>query len=530
MRTPIGIVFGSTSPSCVKMIKVKDPNITIFKNQFVEVKYSNVSEPGFDSTLGKIVDIKIKNVLLEEGLLPNISEEAGDITSLEELGIPRTLTENVIAEIEIIGFVKKGKIISPLIPPRPGDFVYRAREEILKNLFLQEDSIKIGYLKENPNVPIYLNYQELISKHFAILAMTGAGKSHTVSVIIEELSMNIDLPIVIFDPHGEYSSMMIPRRRLSNPDDFEKARKVASKIKILVPGETYKAYEDFFERKFGRRREVTKLSFHYADLDFTQIYHLLSSIYGLTQAQARILEKAWDDVRYKYEINGFITKDDIFDTIRKRVEGRGEEIAYQTLKNKLELLFRRPYFGESKFRIHEIIKKGQISVIDLSGLEAVDQQVVASIIAREIFEARKRRDRRMPPVLLILEEAHKFIPSGFSTASSSTFKRIAAEGRKFLVGLGIISQRPSKLDADVLSQCNTQIIMRLINPNDQNYVKNVSEGISSSDLETIRGLGQGEALILGTSIPIPVICKIKDRVTEHGGYTPKVNEELSLIS
>jgi len=528
MRRLLGIVFGSTSPAYVKMIKIKNPKVNVFKGQFVEIKYSQFKDKDVN-VLGRIVDLEIKNVLLEEGLLPNLSEDATEYSSLEDIGIPRALTENVIAEIEIIGQVINEKILRPLVPPRPGDFVYKAREETLKQLFGSKKPIHIGYLKENRNINVFLNYQELISKHFAVLAMTGAGKSHTIAVIIEEIASRLELPIVVFDPHGEYSSMIIPKTNLKNLEDTKRAEEISSKVKIFVPGYVYPAYEEFFEKRYGKRREVTLLKFHPADLELYQIHHLLSSIYGLSKAQARVLEKSWDDVRYAYITAGLFRLNQIFEIIEEKIEGRPEQIAYATLKNKLELLFKRPYFGVSKFDIKQVVKKKQISVIDLSGLELVDQQAVAAIIAREILDARKKRETNMPPVLLILEEAHSFIPSGAPSASSATFKRIAAEGRKFLVGLGIVSQRPSKLDADVLSQCNTQIIMRLVNPNDQNYVRNVSEGLSSSDLETIRALGQGEALILGTSITIPVLVKIKDRLTQHGGYTPDVDEELESM-
>lgn len=136
--------------------------------------------------------------------------------------------------------------------------------------------------------------------------------------------------------------------------------------------------------------------------------------------------------------------------------------------------------------------------------------------------------RDIPPLLLILEEAHRYIPSGaVNTASKPTIKRVAQEGRKFLMGMGIVSQRPSRLDDDVLSQCNNQIIMRLTNPNDQSYVKKVSEWISESDVEEIRSMAPGEAFIFGSAVPLSLPMRIKkERLTEHGGYTPDIVDEL----
>ena len=515
---PIGVILGNSSFPTIKMARI-DENAQIFKNQFVEVSYSNSSESY--PILGRIIDVEIKNALIGEGLIPHFPENE-DIKSIDDLGIPRNFTENVIATVEVLGYSKNGKIIKPLFPPRPGDFIFPAREETLKNLFKTKNAINIGTLRENPNVLIYLDYQELISKHFAVLAMTGAGKSHTVSVIIEELS-KYNIPIVVFDPHGEYSSMIAPRKDLKDKE-IEKAQKISSKVKIFVPGDTYEQYEKFFEERYGIRRQIEKIRIHPAELDYIQISHLLQSVYGLSQAQSRVLEKSWDDIRYTYEIDKNFEYTMIEKTIREHIEGK-EEIAARTLISKLKMLWTKTYFGKQKLDVHKFVEKDRISIIDLSGLELIDQQTISAIIAREIFNARKIH-KTIPPVLIILEEAHKFIPSKITSASTSTFKKIAAEGRKFLVGLGVISQRPSKLDSDVLSQCNTQIILRLVNPNDQSYVRNVSEGLSASDLDTIKGLGTGEALIVGISTPFPVLTKIKDRLTMHGGFTPSIKKEL----
>ncbi|MCK5158833.1 MAG: ATP-binding protein, partial [Candidatus Heimdallarchaeota archaeon] len=141
------------------------------------------------------------------------------------------------------------------------------------------------------------------------------------------------------------------------------------------------------------------------------------------------------------------------------------------------------------------------------------QQTIVDLIARKIFNAGKAKVRNEPTphklpcaVLMVVEEAHNFIPG--SGRSSSILKQIAAEGRKFGVGLGLVSQRPGRLDSDVLSQCNTQIILKIVNPYDQQQILRSSESLSEDLLNDLPALNVGEAVIVGPSLPIPALVKI----------------------
>jgi DNA helicase HerA-like ATPase len=109
-------------------------------------------------------------------------------------------------------------------------------------------------------------------------------------------------------------------------------------------------------------------------------------------------------------------------------------------------------------------------------------------------------------------------------------KQIAQEGRKFFVGLGLISQRPSRVDADVLSQCNNQIIMRMTNPNDQSYVRRISEWVTDEDLEEIKMLAPGEAYIFGSAAIMSLPIIVRPRGTFHGGMTPDLRDELQKFA
>ena len=167
-----------------------------------------------------------------------------------------------------------------------------------------------------------------------------------------------------------------------------------------------------------------------------------------------------------------------------------------------------------------------LSVVDLSGLEDEIADYIAYRILTGIYEKISEGEFEYP-VFIFIEEAHRFIPSDGKTYSSSIIKRIAAEGRKFGIFLTVITQRPSKIHSDVLSQCNSQIIMRITNPNDQNAISRSSERMSQDLLEDLPGLNVGEAVIVGEMTRAPVMVKVKKRTTKEGGADIDIIGKLS---
>lgn len=121
-------------------------------------------------------------------------------------------------------------------------------------------------------------------------------------------------------------------------------------------------------------------------------------------------------------------------------------------------------------------------------------------------------ENRIPPFLAVLEEAHNFIPSrteGQSdTPSVEVIKKIITEGRKFGTGLLLVSQRPSRLDETTLSQCNTFLIFRLVNPRDQSFVEKVMENLSREDSRLLPGFGPGQGIISGQAVRFPLVIQV----------------------
>ncbi|MGH2443739.1 MAG: ATP-binding protein, partial [Chloroflexota bacterium] len=152
-------------------------------------------------------------------------------------------------------------------------------------------------------------------------------------------------------------------------------------------------------------------------------------------------------------------------------------------------------------------------------------------ILRARMDTEKRKvheddERYIPyPVFVLLEEAHHFAPSSGDVVSSQILKQVLSEGRKFGVGVGLISQRPGKLDQDVLSQCMTHFIMRIVNPVDQNSIAGAVESVGRDLLDELPALSKGQVVIAGSALNTPVICQTRPRHTRHGGTSIAAADE-----
>ena len=162
--------------------------------------------------------------------------------------------------------------------------------------------------------------------------------------------------------------------------------------------------------------------------------------------------------------------------------------------------------------------------------EDKDQQLIASALLNRILNSRikitrndastiERGDFIDYPVFIVLEEGHRFAPNSGESYSKSILKTVLSEGRKFGMGVCLISQRPGKLDPDVLSQCMTQIIMKTINPADQKNIKDSLESVSEDLIELLPSLNNGVAIVAGAAVNTPVMVNIRKRFITHGGQS-----------
>ncbi|MFH1788277.1 MAG: ATP-binding protein, partial [Candidatus Altiarchaeota archaeon] len=181
----------------------------------------------------------------------------------------------------------------------------------------------------------------------------------------------------------------------------------------------------------------------------------------------------------------------------------------------LETLDDSGLFSGDPVAVEDLVREGQASIINLLGTEPHIQELVVAKLARTLFDA--RRLGSIPAFFFLIEEAHNFCPErGFGDAiSSSLLRDIAAEGRKFGFQLCVVSQRPARVDKNVLSQCNTQIILKVTNPNDLRAIGHSIEGFTSGMEQEIRQLSVGHALIVGECVEQPITVDIRARETKH---------------
>jgi hypothetical protein len=192
------------------------------------------------------------------------------------------------------------------------------------------------------------------------------------------------------------------------------------------------------------------------------------------------------------------------------------------LVSSLESLTQLGVFAGKGTSVESLVQPRKVSILNLKGVSPDVQQMIVAITARRLFEARKLG--KVPPFMLVTEEAHNFCPEkGMSTtASGAVMRTVASEGRKFGMGLMVVSQRPAKVDKNVLSQCNTQIILKVTNPNDLKALASSVEGLTSDSEDEIQRLPVGVAFVSHPRISIPVLVEVRPRETSHGGESVDV--------
>ena len=392
--------------------------------------------------------------------------------------------------------------------------VYLASDNLLKRIFTN-GNIKIGHLKVRPSVPVSLDAKTLCSRHFAILAMTGAGKSNTVATLSEELYKIAKgkINIVIIDPHGEYTEM-----KSNNEINILKP--------VLDPSQFNPEQIPSLLKLNGNATNQSSLLIRAASTINYEIHKNKDYAFGenyLIKLEEKLRE--WADAiksgnrTIKYYDGRKITSDELkkndIDTINKVIKRINDYI----IKNSKLLGDHKGMFS---------IRNDKINILDLSSLSEWKMiPIVAEFMKKTLNERIKAVSGQNvylnvfeTPTLVIIEEAHIFAArdaNGMKKEALQWISRIAKEGRKFGVGMGIISQRPKELNSTVLSQANTKIILKIVEPADQRYVQESSENISNDLLKDMPRLSTGEAVIVGSSLQIPATVKINRYNGKLGG-------------
>lgn len=483
----VGYIYGDVGSTEFNFI-VNEQNLRKFDYIFAPHKEGNM--------LAQVMDIKQHSDLR--------FEDATGLISNQELP---TIKASLSAFADVIGYRdKKGLLQSPRSPFNAGAGIMRAEENLIRHVLglssSKENGAYIGLLKGH-NLRVFLNVDALVQKHICILAKTGGGKSYACGVLIEEL-LKHKIPMVIIDTHGEYHS-------LTEPNKSRKDQKNMERYGIKKCGYSGQINE---YSPIGSRGNIKHITLNGINLEAREIIDLLSA--KLSGPQIGVLYQAIKEIK---EYKKMWTLRDIIDAVnRSKSNARWNVIA------SLESLDSIGVFSENGTSTNELVTKGKCSTINMKGVPPDVQDVVVARLTKELFDGRKAG--KIQPFLLIVEEAHNYCPErGFGNAVSSNILRtVASEGRKFGMGICIVSQRPAKVDKNIISQCNTNIILKVTNPNDLKAISQSVEGLTSQTCDEIQRLPIGVALIAGAGLQMPVMTEIRTRETNHGGKSVGISK------
>jgi len=441
------------------------------------------------------------------------------------LGYDSDASELFEITVAVLGYFAEQmhEFINPRVPPAGGAPVFIAGNELLAEVLSkrkrgERGSAYLGSLLSRPDgaVPVALDVRGFTSTHLAIIASTGSGKSYLAGVLLEELMMPHNrAAVLVVDPHGEYTTL---RDDMPNLPVFSEGN-YRPRVRVFTP-DTIRVRID--------------------TLTIGDLRYLLSN---LSEKMHYQLSRAFNFAKRSAK-NGHYTLDQLLYAVRQTGEGKKDEENFDDEDPTTGALIWRlqSALGNShifhdfeNMELDELFKPGQCTIVQLNEVDGREQQVIVATLLRRVYQARMdttknkvaRGDRTyMPyPVFCLIEEAHNYAPANADAVSSEVLKTILSEGRKFGVSIGLITQRPGKLDSDVLSQCMTQCIMRITNPIDQDKIASSVESVGRDLLKELSSLSKGQVIVSGASVNTPVLLRVRQRITRHGGQDLNAPEE-----
>ncbi|QND19556.1 ATP-binding protein [Rhizobium leguminosarum bv. viciae] len=413
--------------------------------------------------------------------------------------------------------------------PYLGAIAHRIRSADLMRIYDAGEGTTavIGKLTQDESIDAAIHIPTMLSKHFAVVGSTGVGKSTAVSLLLHKaIAADPKLRVLILDPHNEFAAAfpehavtidtdtldlpfwlmrleefaeVVFRGRPPVPDELDMLRDILPEAKRAFRGS-----DNSLVRRTTEKSSITAdtpVPYRMADL-LALIDERIGRLEGrsekpfLRSLKMRLIA-AINDPRYHFMFSNNTISDTITETIAQ--------------------IFRIP--GENR----------PICTFQLAGIPSEVVNSVASVLCRMAFEVALWSDGAIH-MLVVCEEAHRYIPSdpsfGF-VPTRQAIARIAKEGRKYGVSLGIITQRPGELDQTILSQCSTLFAMRLANDRDQEIIRSAIPNSSISTTSFISSIGNGEAIAFGEAISVPMRMRFS-RVDEN--LLPKASSANSKNS
>jgi uncharacterized protein len=490
---PVG--FAALEIGTVLEIAGSSSKVVFDKAELAKLASNNDPSLATCGQVGSMVKVKIGGTWL--------------VANVRTLAASDTDANKVIANVDFLGEGDEEKLTGRIYNfrrgvtrfPMPGHPVFAAGSEDMRQLYATDERayIEIGSVYPTTDVRATLHVDAFLGKHFALLGSTGTGKSTTAALILHRIcDMAPEGHIVMIDPHGEYSAAFGSNGALFDVSNLAMPYWLLNfselcEVLLTSEGSARQVDQDILAKCVLAARGKSRVAEGIAKLTVdSPIPYLLSELSNHLTTEMGRLDKATDsapymrirtkleevkaDPRYGFMFSGMLVAD--------------------TMADFLSRIFRLPSDGKP------------ISIIDVSGVPSEITSVVVAVLSRMVFDyAIWSRSEVQRPILLVCEEAHRYIPSDRSTAGSavrSILERIAKEGRKYGISLGLITQRPSDLAEGVLSQCGTIISMRLNNERDQAFVRAAMPEGARGFLDSIPALRNRECIVCGEGVSIPV--------------------------
>jgi DNA helicase HerA-like ATPase len=423
-------------------------------------------------------------------------------------------------KVVIVADITGGRAEPPRYPPPPETPVYLAKPEHLKILYPYnvDTGVKIGYL---------LGYQELevsvdinaLAKHLLVVGTTGSGKSNFVAVLIDRVA-KVGGAVVVFDVHGEYVDMQSESQTVHVIPYPATINLVKTPIDILtrfiVP-----------EPAATKQRRLLRNALKLLNKDLEEIASKNRLPYS-EAVKKLYIEKCFKPSTQKQE--GELSTVEMYREILKikitQVAGGGSARggAVEQLLDKVDDFFEWHPTSLDNPNVSELVDCSNIVVVDVSLFTDAEKDFLLKVVTEDLLDSLK--SRRIPPILLVVEESHLFIKSGTSTWSKESLQRFSREGRKFGGMLAIVSQRPRALDTDVVSQVQNFVLLKLVQKTDRIFITEVSDILSEEYINILPSLSPGQAVLLGEWIGrYPALIKIDLHKGKRVGATPNIVAE-----
>ncbi|WP_174298450.1 ATP-binding protein [Sphingomonas bacterium] len=431
------------------------------------------------------------------------------IANIRSLRLADASPGHAVAQVDFLGEGDEERLTGKLYNfrrgvtryPVPGCRVYPVSTVDLKQIYAADDRahIEIGTVYPTRDIRAALYVDAMLGKHFALLGSTGTGKSTSAALILHRIcELAPQGHIVMVDPHGEYAQAFRGNGAIFDVSNLQMPYWLMNfeehcEVFVTSAGTERQIDADILAKCLLAARARNRIGAEIPKLTVdAPVPYLLSELTNLIQLEMGKMDRAGDTVPYlrlKTKI------DEVKADPRYGFMFSGMLVA-DTMAAFLARIFRLPGDGRP------------ISIIDVSGVPSEITSVVVAVLSRMVFDyAIWSRNEPQRPILLVCEEAHRYIPSDRNADGSSVGRilgRIAKEGRKYGVSLGLITQRPSDLAEGVLSQCGTIIAMRLNNDRDQAYVRAAMPEGARGFLDAIPALRNRECIICGEGVGIPI--------------------------